>query len=243
MTSSRESGVTLIEVLIAVTLVSLLSTGILMAIRIGLLSMEKANTRLMANRRVAGAHRILEQQIAGFMPVAAECMPAPGQRVRIRFFQGEPGAMRFVSSHSIQEASRGIPQVLEFVVIPGQDGAGVRLVVNEHPYAHPGAAGAFCLGVTPDPALGVALPRFPPIQTGPFSFVLADRLAFCRFIFRENLPVPPFERWVPRWIKPEWPAAVRIEMAPLLPDPSRLQMMTVTAPLRARKDPLIQYAQ
>jgi len=39
-------------VLIAVSLVGLMSIGILMSIRVGLNAMDKTNTRLMANRRV-----------------------------------------------------------------------------------------------------------------------------------------------------------------------------------------------
>jgi hypothetical protein len=244
MMRSHESGITLIELLISVSLVSLLSLGIVMAIRVGMSAMEKANNRLMGNRRVIGANRILEQQIAGFMPVAAQCMPAPGQPPgpRMRFFQGDPQSMRFVSTYSIQEAARGYPRILEFQVIPGQDGRGVRLVVNEHLYTGPVTAGMFCLGVALDPVLNMAVPRFPPIQVGPGSFVLADRLAGARFLYREDRPRPEPDRWLPRWVKTEWPNAVRIEMAPLDPDPGRLHPLTITAPIQARKDPLVRYA-
>lgn len=59
----RERGVTLLEVLIAVTLLSLLSVAMVLAMRIGLNSYERAGTRLMDNRRVAGAQRILQDEI------------------------------------------------------------------------------------------------------------------------------------------------------------------------------------
>ena len=71
------SGVTLIEVLIAVSLLSLLSLGILMALRVGMNAMAKAQKKLMDNRRAAGAQRILAQQLAGFIPVIAEFSPSP----------------------------------------------------------------------------------------------------------------------------------------------------------------------
>ena len=45
--------------------------------------------------------------------------------------------MRLVSTFSLQQAWRGQPQILELFVIPGEDGNGVRLVVNEIPYAGP----------------------------------------------------------------------------------------------------------
>lgn len=239
----REAGVTLIELLVAVTLVSLLSVGMLFAIRVGLSAMEKTNNRFIANRRALGTQRILEAQLAGFLPVAADCMSGAGASPqRTPFFQGEPQAMRFVSTYSIQEASRGYPRVLEFLVIPGENGAGVRLVVNESLYFGAKATGAFCFGMAPDPVLGINVPRFAPIQPGPRSFVLADKLAFCRMIYQEEMPPPLLERWVPRWVKPQWPLAVRVEMAPLNVDPAKLQLMTITAPIQSRRDPLYRYA-
>jgi len=56
----RTAGVTLMELLIAVMLLSLLSVGLLFALRIGLNTYSKAQGKLMDNRRVAGAQRILE---------------------------------------------------------------------------------------------------------------------------------------------------------------------------------------
>ena len=81
----RDAGVTLMEVLIAVTLLSLLSTGMLLAIRIGLSALGKTNEKLMYNRRVAGAQRILEQELQGMIPVVAPC---GGSGLRFGFFQG-----------------------------------------------------------------------------------------------------------------------------------------------------------
>lgn len=226
-------GVTLLELLIAVSLLSLLSVGILLAMRVGLGSMEKANAKLLDNRRVFAAQRILEQQIAGFMPVQADCFSQPGQPPkRIPFFQGEPESMRFVSTYSLQEAWRGYPRILEFQVIPGARNLGVRLVVNEILYSGPRSAGATCAGVAPDPALGLPLPQFFPIVQSPQSFVLADRLASCRFLFQEPARMAVPARWTPRWVLAEWPAAIRVELEPLDRDPSRLGLMSVTAPVR-----------
>jgi general secretion pathway protein J len=239
--ATGRAGVTLLELLIAVSLLSLLSAGVLAALRLGINAMGKANTRLLDNRRIAGAQRILEQQIAGFLPVVADCMQATeAPPVRTPFFQGEPQSMRFVSSYSLGEAWRGYAQTLEFHVIPGDKG-GVRLVVNEHIYTGPRGPGLFCLGVGFDPVARAQVPRFRPIEVGPQSFVLADNLEFCRFLYREIPPPPDPERWVPRWVRPEWPAAIRIEMAPLEPDPTRVQPLSITMPVRVTKRPLEQY--
>jgi general secretion pathway protein J len=148
--------------------------------------------------------------------------------------------MRFVSTYSLKEASRGAPRILEFSVIPGTEG-GVRLIVNEWPYTGPLSAGAMVTGQIPGGDYGV-ITTFRPIVPGAGSFVLADNLASCRFIFQELRPQPEYQRWDEVWSKPEWPKAIRIEMAPLKFEPGILKMMTVTAPVHVTKAPLSLYA-
>jgi len=237
-----QSGLTLIEVLIAVTLLSVLSVGILMAMRVGLDALQKTNKKLMDNRRVAGAQRVLEQQIAGFLPVDALCSGNPdAPPEKIVFFQGEEQSMRLVSSYSLSEAWRGQPRILEYQVIPGDEGRGVRLIVNEIPYTGSLGAGQLCLGMAPDPVLGINVPRFRPIRAGPQSFVLADKLAFCRFSYLEPADPPVIERWRPDWVLPKWPLGVRVDMAPLVDNPARLRPLTITAAIRIHRSPEIAY--
>ena len=232
-----QRGVTLIELLIAVTLVALLSTGMLIAIRLGLSTMERVNDRLYGNRKVMSVNRILDSQIAGIVFAKTECLGTGRPGGTISFFQGEPATMRFVSTYSLEEASRGYPKILEFQVIPGgREQGGVRLVVNEHVYAGPLSTGILCLGRQDN-----GIPAFLPVQTGTRSFVLADRLRACRFVFRETMPDPPFERWLPVWGKETLPSAIRIEMIPIESDKMRLPLVTVTAPVRVTRDPKVVY--
>lgn len=231
-----QRGVTLIELLIAVTLVALLSTGMLIAIRLGLSTMEKVNDRLYGNRRVMSVNRIIDSQIAGIVFTKTTCLGSGQPAGTLSFFQGEALTMRFVSTYSLEEAARGYPKILEFQVIPGEQQAGVRLIVNERVYAGPLSTGPLCIGRGEN-----GIPAFVPVQTGSRSFVLADKLAACRMVYREALPDPPFERWVPVWIKDTLPSAIRIEMIPLPSDKMRLPLVTVTAPVRITKDPKVIY--
>jgi prepilin-type N-terminal cleavage/methylation domain-containing protein len=237
-----QAGVTLIELLIAVTLLGLLSVGIVISLRVALNAMNKADSKLILNRRETGTERILEQEIAGLIPIAADCV-ANGESPtgHITFFQGEAQSMRFVSTYSLAEASRGLPTILELQVIPGENGRGVRLVVNEHVYSGPLAAGAYCAGIASDPETGGSAPQFVPIQVGAGSFVLADKLAYCRFSFRDVLPPPELSRWVAHWVKPTLPTAIRIETAPLDPDFSKLQPVSLTVPVHVTRHPLESY--
>src|ERR1700722_4696427 len=103
---------TLLEVMIAVTLFAILTVGIFTALRVGLNAMDRANDRLMTNRRAAYAVGILESQNNGLMPESALFQVAGQSALRsVQFFQGESASMRFVSSYSLQDASRGLPQI------------------------------------------------------------------------------------------------------------------------------------
>ena len=240
---STQAGVTLIELLIGIALMSLLSVAILYAMRLGLNSQERANAKMMSNRRVAGAERILEQQIANLMPIVGECRSNPTAPVQqIAFFQGDPQAMRFASSYSLAEAQRGYPQILEFSVMPGEQNRGVRLIVNELLYSGLRSTGGLCLGVGIDPPAILPRPRFRPIVPTPQSFVLADKLASCRFMYRELIQNPPAgtspEKWTPFWEKTDLPSAIRVEMMPLESGPGSLHVMTVTSSIRLTVDPL-----
>jgi hypothetical protein len=153
------------------------------------------------------------------------------------FFQGQPGTMRFVSSYSLAEAHRGYPRILEFQVIPAPDGRGVRLVVNERLYYGPESTGRLCIGPGP-PGIGG---EFVPAAVGPQSFILADQLAFCRFSYLAPMPPPQKQEWLPVWSEREFPLAIRIEMAPLEPDRTRVPPLTMTAPVRVNRIPGLEY--
>ena len=90
-------------------------------------------------------------------------------------------------------------------------------------------------------ALG-PVPLFAPIETGPFSFVLADKLAYCRISYQERRPGPELSRWVPRWLHTNaWPVAIRFEMQPLVASSSTLDLSTITVPLHVTRDPYQEY--
>jgi general secretion pathway protein J len=227
MRRRTQSGVTLMELLIAVTLLSMVMVGLMFALRIGLNAYQKTQQHLMDNRRVAGAQRILTEQLEGMIPMKANC----GGKDLTPFFQGEPDRMRLISTYSLQEAWRGRPQILEIFVIPGEE-SGVRLVVNEIPYLHPQQAGSLCLSQG----------KYLPVSAGSKSFVLADKLAFCRFTYEwQPDDILKYPIWGPIFTGRHWPSAIRIQMAPLEPDPAKLQPITVTAPLRFHRLPEILY--
>ncbi|HUB82500.1 MAG TPA: prepilin-type N-terminal cleavage/methylation domain-containing protein [Bryobacteraceae bacterium] len=235
-----EAGVTLIEILVAVTLLSLLSLGMVMAMRIGLAAYSKTETKLMDTRRVVGAQRIVQSELEGLIPALITCggisVQAGGPPVVL--FRGAEDGMWMVSAFSLAQGWRGQPQILQLFVMSGDEG--VRLVVNEIPYTGAAGAGQLCTGTVEVPNSIARLPQMIPVRAGPQTFVLADKLAYCRFAYytppNNNLMNQP-PTWQPVWAAKGWPLAIRIEMAPAKDDPSHVQPISITAPIHIRRDP------
>ena len=80
-----------------------------------------------------------------------------------------------------------------------------------------------------------------PPQTGPGTFILADKLAGCTFSYLREAPGTSRREWVPSWSERGLPLAIRIHMQPLRPDPSRAQFRTMTLPVRVNRDPYMPY--
>lgn len=236
--SHPEAGVTLIEILIAVSLLSLLSVGVLIAMRIGFNTLDKVDSRLVADRKVSYARRIVESEIAGFTYTMAVWHPGTPTSRMVPFTQWEPQTMRFVTSYSLQDSWRGRPQMVALQVIPGAEGQGVRLIVNETPYTNSIQAGATIASFDTE-----GITHFAPVLAGPQSFVLADRLAYCRFSYLVPKAQAPYEEWQPEWTTGNaLPLGVRIEMGPLDNNPAALHPSTIVATLHVNRTPGVIYA-
>jgi len=211
---SREAGMTLIELLLAVTLFGAISATMGVVLNVAFTSMNKIDTKVDFNRRVIASQRTLDQILQGMIPVVTPCA---GRQIGI--FAVESGA-RFLSSHSLSEGSRGRPQIVEIFVASSPNG-GVRLLLNEYPYFGKRSLTAACSQ---------------PFQTTGTSFILADRLSRCRFSFRRIDPASGAEAWFPAWLFPDWPSAIRIEMLPTTFQANQIQPATVYAPLLVKNN-------
>jgi len=220
----NQRGVTLLELMIAVTLVAGLSTGMLMAMRTSLMTYDKTAKKLESNRRFVKTQQILSNQIAAVIPTQGLCVPAEGQTIAVAsFLSGSVDALRLITSYSIAEGARGYPQIVEYRALPGDHG-GVRLVATEHPYTGPASTTPFC-GTAPAP--------------GGTVYVLAENLAYCRFSYHEPYNQNTFLEtpWLPLWDRPVLPGGVHIEMRPAVPASGGLSILNVTVPIMADRDP------
>ncbi len=146
----RARGFTLVEMMIALTLVAAIITGLMMAMRSGLTAYERVNARLEENRRVMGLDQALHRQFGGMMPVTGNCGASAGPKVSA--FNGDAASLRFVSSFSLDQGARGYPRVVEYVAAPDPHG-GFRLMMNERLYSGPASVAPQCVSNI-----------FPPVQ-------------------------------------------------------------------------------
>ena len=217
---TSQAGFTLMELMISITLVAAIATGMLMAMRGGLLLLGRTQTRLEENRRALGIQRILTLQLNGAMPVRSGC---GGGQMTPFAFRGTSSLLQMVSTYSIAEGARGYPHIVEYQVAPDEGGT-VKLIVYERLYTGPGSTSGFC-------GDSIALSGSPQV------LVAASRLAYCRILYHQINPDTQFlgGAWVGAWSEPDLPGAVRIEMLPAAPDATRLPVVAVTAPLHTNR--------
>ena len=99
-------GVTLLELMIAITLVAGLSTGMLMAMRTSLLTYEKTAHKLESNRRFVKTQQILSNQIGGGHSGARGMRRERGGRPLQEFLLSEWIAGRAAPGHQLFDCRR-----------------------------------------------------------------------------------------------------------------------------------------
>jgi len=226
-------GMTLIEVLVAVALLSLLSVGLFTALQIGATSWSTTRERLMLDRRVATANAILHSSFASIVPLEAEIPPERAIGLRqLLFFQGEPGSMRFVSSYSVTEGVRGGLRIVELQVSSARNG--LRILLNQLPYLGPLSAGSLVVGQVSDPDFPRGRIVFSPIAAMPTSLIIVDELAACTFSYLRR----PRRRdepsvWLSHWgERDSLPAAIRVNLTPSSGE-ARVLPVSITTAVRA----------
>ena len=234
-TASR--GLTLMEVLVAITLLSLLSVGLLMSLRVGARAWETAHTSLMLDRRIASANAIFHAALEGAAPALAEFERARmGTATTVVFFEGLPESMRFASAYSLESGPRGGLRIIELQVVAGPRGR--RVLFNDLPYEGPRQAGGFITGAVEEPPNAELRLFWAPIQPLPTSFIIADELESCSFSYYLQEASDQPGRWLPAW-----PQAMRIPFAVAIQivgrgDSARLRPVSITVPIRSRMRPL-----
>jgi prepilin-type N-terminal cleavage/methylation domain-containing protein len=216
----RQRGFTLIELIIAITLVAAIATGLLFSMRTSLLTMERTQARLDQNRRASAIQELVYSQLGGAIPAAGRC---GGSNVPI--FRGNQSQLLMVTTYSRDEGARGYPRIVSYRAEP-EPGGTFRLVADEFLFSGPFSTDALCLpgGV------------IRPIAATERTLVIASGLAYCRFYYRMMIPTAGLGgAWQDLWINYDLPAAIRIDLAPARPDPSGMPVVPITVPLHVNR--------
>jgi hypothetical protein len=75
-----------------VSLLSLLSVGMLVAMRLGFSTMDKTDAQLVKNRRVSNTRAIIENEIDGYIIRTPNFRPQPDKPQSVPFLQAETRA-------------------------------------------------------------------------------------------------------------------------------------------------------
>jgi prepilin-type N-terminal cleavage/methylation domain-containing protein len=186
------SGFTLLELLISMTIVSLLATTVLFGWRIAASAWEKASTHLERARTVTETSHLLEEQMA-FMVSYQVRTPAGSTEL---FFQGEPQTARFLSRYSLAgRSSSGLYRV-EYQIADGP-AATKQLWMNEFPVRSREELAPLFQG--PDPASASRTMRFVPVERGPQTRLLLEGLTGCRFEYYKPAVATQPGAWMDHW--------------------------------------------
>ena len=228
------AGLTLIEILVAVVLLGLLSTGIVASLDVSSRAWQVTRDRLTLDRRIATANSILHSQISGIAPILTEIPPQ--RRIPLTsffFFQGEPDAMRFVSSYSVTDGRRAGLQIVELKIVDSERGR--RVLLNQMPFQGPLSAGLLVEGYFRDANFPRGRLVFRPIEPRATSLIILDELQDCSFAYlKESRNLSEPTRWLPLWSDSyELPGAVAIRLTPR-GDPARLLPVSIVAAIPAQ---------
>ncbi len=199
------AGFTLLELLVAITVVSLLATAVLFSWRVASSAWQKVNQRLEADRTILAAHQLLQKQMASMIPYPAGTL----QGTRELFFQGEPETARFVSRYSLERRARSGLYEIAYQVEQGNDGS-KRLLLRETPLQGRDALSETLLGAAMD--LEGKILKFRPFERDSQVIVLLENLQECRFEYYQARTGLEPEGWVAQWRprEEELPRAMRI---------------------------------
>ena len=221
----RAGGFTLLELLISITIVSLLATIILFGWRIATSAWQRANSRLSQDRKVLATHHLLQQQMASMVPYRARTWQG-GQEF---FFQGEPQAARFLSRYSLTSRARSGLYRIEYQITE-QAGGTKQLLLNEFPVNSKEELGALIAGAEVNPRGRIL--QFAPFERGPQTVVLLDDLEECHFEYYSYRSSEPGV-WTDQWtsFNEELPRSMAIR-AVASSDSSELTPVSITSAIR-----------
>ena len=205
--AQRASGFTLLELLVSITIVSLLVTTVLFGWRIATSAWGKTSSRLEEERTVRSTHLLLQEQMASMAPQQAWSEGG----LREFFFQGEPQAARFVSRYSLAHRAQTGLYLIEYQIAEQPDGTR-QLLLNESPVNSNESLGKQIAGVEMVP--GGRKLQFTAFEPGAQTVRLLQGLQEIRFEYYRAGAFSEPGAWTDQWLNfnNELPRAMAIRV-------------------------------
>ncbi|NLT67710.1 MAG: prepilin-type N-terminal cleavage/methylation domain-containing protein [Acidobacteria bacterium] len=193
-----ESGFTLLELVVAVTLVALIAVGLWAVLQVSIRSWSRGTEYVDANQRHRSIMDLVRKQMASTCALYTRAEPLQGE-VPYLVFSGTQTNLRFISLNSLRfHESPGLT-VVSYEIVQDSNGS-YALVEREHPY----------LGYLPDEM---------SMEESEATPVFAD-LSSCLFEYYDSGDDRNPARWVTEWNGQDLgrlPAAVSLTMVSRTP--------------------------
>ena len=192
--SNRRSGVTLIEILIAISLLSLLSVGMLISMRIGFNTMDKVDSRLSAMPRLLRASHNRRRNFRLY--VYDRGLPPAAEYRNDCHFQ-PVGTADHALRHRILAAGCVAWQAADRRTTghPRRRWQGRRLIVNETPYTGPEQAGQMIASIDQDSTVNFASVGVRAVNRSCWPIACLAAFPICsryqRILFKSGGPIGP----------------------------------------------------
>jgi type II secretory pathway pseudopilin PulG len=189
MKHKSQLGITLIELLVAITLLGFVSLGVLFALRIGISSWQRGDARMAADRAAITAGDLIAAQLAGAQARTVGWGPRE-QRTSFLLFDGAADRLQFLTRYSVASRERGGSYLAEYWFEHNASNV-CRLLYNEYPFRNDNDATAVVEQIAVDRA-GQPVVVYRAPHAGPNTRVLYGGLHDCAFeylIEPQNRPV------------------------------------------------------
>jgi prepilin-type N-terminal cleavage/methylation domain-containing protein len=208
-------GFTLMELLVSMTLMSILTVAVFMGFRMGFNAWNKSEEAMEKTRQVHIALDLLSRQIGSLVPCYSK-QKAEENPVDLPIYQGEVNGMRFVSNFSALHRGAGGARLVEYFVTPSTDSQTKTLWVNERELPDDTALSDWMFAAISRQTDGSPLITYREFFRRPEAIPLVENLkaAEFRYLERPSLDVPPggVETPASPVNQTPWPAGVEIRL-------------------------------
>jgi prepilin-type N-terminal cleavage/methylation domain-containing protein len=208
----RSKGFTLLELLIAMSLMALLMGVLVIGVHISIRAWQQGEARLRETHKEEERTTFLERQISSLVPYAV-ISPDPDLPGRLSILEATASRLRFLSNYGSQFQNRSGLLLAEYGVLETSPGK-VALNLRETPMADDQILLRQLIErVVRDPDTGNSRIRFQPFSTLEGNLKLIVDLDEARFEYLDPDPERGGKAWFPEWIgRPDapYPSAIRL---------------------------------